>query len=310
MDTYILYHANCSDGLCAAAIVSRFLSERESTVPAVHKTAVTALPVLYGERPPEMAESSCVYIVDFCYPAATLLELAETRSVFVYDHHISSQKAFAEYVVSDKSFSTHTSDDGSVTYSRGNLSVCFNNKESGASLVWKTLYATYATPRCVTYVADRDLWKFENAGTDAFSMAARLRMKTVEEWVPALYSDSYTDSLRRFGQPLLEYREHDVYSQCERAVPWCIPAFEDVKAVQLNCSAFMSEVGHALCESGKADIALMWYVVGDVVHCSLRGNGTHDVSVIAASFGGGGHKNAAGFKCKLEQLYDLFYKRT
>jgi nanoRNase/pAp phosphatase (c-di-AMP/oligoRNAs hydrolase) len=36
--------------------------------------------------------------------------------------------------------------------------------------------------------------------------------------------------------------------------------------------------------------------------CSLRSNGDYDVSAIAKVFGGGGHKNAAGFEVPLSTL--------
>jgi nanoRNase/pAp phosphatase (c-di-AMP/oligoRNAs hydrolase) len=37
-------------------------------------------------------------------------------------------------------------------------------------------------------------------------------------------------------------------------------------------------------------------------NCSLRSNGGYDVSVIAKAFGGGGHKNAAGFEVPVTTL--------
>jgi nanoRNase/pAp phosphatase (c-di-AMP/oligoRNAs hydrolase) len=41
---------------------------------------------------------------------------------------------------------------------------------------------------------------------------------------------------------------------------------------------------------------------GDMVSCSLRSNGSFDVSVIAKKYDGGGHKNAAGFQVKMLEL--------
>ena len=35
-----------------------------------------------------------------------------------------------------------------------------------------------------------------------------------------------------------------------------------------------------------------------LMRCSMRSKGAIDVSQIAQSFGGGGHKTAAGFKCR------------
>ncbi|RPJ07417.1 MAG: bifunctional oligoribonuclease/PAP phosphatase NrnA [Spirochaetaceae bacterium] len=55
-----------------------------------------------------------------------------------------------------------------------------------------------------------------------------------------------------------------------------------------------------------------------LMRCSLRSKGNIDVAEIARSFGGGGHKNAAGFKCResiasiriqvLDKLQEYFHK--
>jgi phosphoesterase RecJ-like protein len=38
--------------------------------------------------------------------------------------------------------------------------------------------------------------------------------------------------------------------------------------------------------------------LGGMLRCSLRSKGSVDVAEIARAFGGGGHKTAAGFKCR------------
>jgi hypothetical protein len=63
-----------------------------------------------------------------------------------------------------------------------------------------------------------------------------------------------------------------------------------------NCPKHLaSDVGHILAnESGT--YGLCWYQQSDGrVNVSLRSNGDYDVTCIAKQFGGGGHKNAAGF---------------
>jgi hypothetical protein len=70
-----------------------------------------------------------------------------------------------------------------------------------------------------------------------------------------------------------------------------------------NCPPFLtSETGHALA-SWSGTFGLLWSVASDgKVYCSLRSNGDYDVSAIAKKFGGGGHKNAAGFETDLLTL--------
>lgn len=50
---------------------------------------------------------------------------------------------------------------------------------------------------------------------------------------------------------------------------------------------------------------LLWYINKEgKCLCSLRSNGDYDVSAIAKSFGGGGHKNASGFETDIHTLLE------
>lgn len=72
-----------------------------------------------------------------------------------------------------------------------------------------------------------------------------------------------------------------------------------------NCPPHLAfDVGHQLAiQSGT--FGLLWYINKDgKCLCSLRSNGDYDVSAIAKVFGGGGHKNAAGFEVSIEQLLE------
>ena len=65
-----------------------------------------------------------------------------------------------------------------------------------------------------------------------------------------------------------------------------------------------SDLGHELANK-SGTFGLVWSMAGDgQVHCSLRSNGSYDVSAIAAAFGGGGHRNAAGFSTNIETLME------
>jgi nanoRNase/pAp phosphatase (c-di-AMP/oligoRNAs hydrolase) len=64
----------------------------------------------------------------------------------------------------------------------------------------------------------------------------------------------------------------------------------------------MSEIGHELATTGGT-FGLIWYLgENNKAKISLRSNGDHDVSAIAKQFGGGGHKNAAGFEVDILTL--------
>jgi nanoRNase/pAp phosphatase (c-di-AMP/oligoRNAs hydrolase) len=71
-----------------------------------------------------------------------------------------------------------------------------------------------------------------------------------------------------------------------------------------NCPPHLtSDVGHELAnQSGTFGLCWTLSKEGLTAQCSLRSNGDYDVSAIAKAFGGGGHKNAAGFEVPLETL--------
>ena len=63
-----------------------------------------------------------------------------------------------------------------------------------------------------------------------------------------------------------------------------------------------SDLGHELANK-SGTFGLVWSMAGDgQIHCSLRSNGDYDVSAIAKAFGGGGHRNAAGFSTDIDTL--------
>ena len=73
--------------------------------------------------------------------------------------------------------------------------------------------------------------------------------------------------------------------------------------MSVNCTPqFASEAGDVLAQL-SGTFGMTW-CVGEKgqVFVSLRSIGDYDVSVIAKAFGGGGHKNAAGFKTAFDKL--------
>jgi hypothetical protein len=70
-----------------------------------------------------------------------------------------------------------------------------------------------------------------------------------------------------------------------------------VRGVAVNANAlFASELGNLLAEQ-SGTFGLIWQLSGDgEIKASLRSKGNFDVAAIAARYGGGGHRNAAGFR--------------
>lgn len=75
------------------------------------------------------------------------------------------------------------------------------------------------------------------------------------------------------------------------------------RGLMANCPTHLtSDVGHELANQ-SGTFGLLWSITKDGhCACSLRSNGDYDVSAIAKKFGGGGHKNAAGFEVPIKTL--------
>jgi len=82
----------------------------------------------------------------------------------------------------------------------------------------------------------------------------------------------------------------------------------------INSSMFQSEIGNALVKKEDADFGLVWYYDAEnkEYNVSLRSmDEKADVSKIAKVFGGGGHRNAAGFAWEDETIEKIFdYEKT
>ena len=81
--------------------------------------------------------------------------------------------------------------------------------------------------------------------------------------------------------------------------------FDKVEGLAANCPPHLaSDVGHQLA-TASGTYGLLWYINKEgKCLCSLRSNGDYDVSAIARAFGGGGHKNAAGFEVDIQTLLE------
>ena len=100
------------------------------------------------------------------------------------------------------------------------------------------------------------------------------------------------------SQAMQTYHESIVEALADKAES----AFIDGHAV-VRCNApymFASDVGHLMLERYPGTIAMTWSDGGGYRHVSLRSlDDRPDVSEFAKKYGGGGHRNAAGYRVPL-----------
>lgn len=266
---YVLYHSNCYDGFGAAFAAWKKWGDEDTKY----------LPVSYGNPPPLMPGAKNIVILDFSYPKGVLLELAKVADVVVLDHHKTAQEALGDLAHGMKS--------------TVNPHVVFDMNRSGALLAWNYFHPGEAAPKFIEHLSDRDLWTFKLPGTAKIHKALVSYPMDFKLWDTFL-THSGVQKLLYEGETCERMYNELVSKICDAAFTQTIDGH---KVPVVNTSIAWSEVGQELLERNPTTpFAASFTVFGDQIMWSLRSRPEFDVSEIAKKFGGGGHKNAAGFK--------------
>ena len=290
MNTVVIYHANCTDGFGAAYVAWDYYGDKAEY-----------LPCQYGKQAAEFDVAQCkdkdVYILDFSFPADKMAEISRVcRHLTWLDHH---KTAFeAQGVPSDKPFELDE------TYKYTHL----NPDKSGAILTWE-YFNTSQAPTLLKLIDDYDRWQFKDERTKAVNKALWSHAPwSFLQWVQFMTYDPNCYNLNMEGRSLLRAHDQNVAAVIKSSKRKCAIPFEfEVELLGLACncpSHLTSDVGHQLAnESGT--YGLCWHVNKDnLVIGSLRSNNNYDVSAVAKVFGGGGHKNAAGFTTTIQAIME------
>ena len=273
MKPLVIYHSPCYDGFTAAWVAHRYFKKLP---PEILEEAPIYHPAQYESKPPDCMGKD-VFILDFSYPRKDLINIhMQANSLLVLDHHETAEANLK------------------------GLSYCvFDMKRSGCRMAWDWFFAGEAPPQMLLRLEDRDLWKFHYDDTKAAQAYAGTLEQTFLNW-----DEFMQDSLLVYhtgqGEGVVKYiamygkraREHvRIHSIANFFVPTMNMAY-------MNCSEHLN----ALLESYEAtpaavpDFVASYFMKGDGRwQFSLRSKGDFNVSKIAESFGGGGHRNSAGF---------------
>ena len=267
----VIYHKGCTDGFGSAWAAWKLLGDR-----AEYHAAK------YGEPPPDVKGKN-VIVLDFAYDNATTKQLiSEAKSFLIIDHHKTAMTNLHDIACAH-----------------------FDMNHSGAMLAWKFFHPNKEPPRLIKLIEDRDLWRWEIPLSREFSSAFDMVKFDFEEFDNYL-DDSEIDSAQVRGAAILAYSKTAIARIAKNAAPRKI----DGKSVLVvNSPHWMSEIGNVL--SLKSDFSVIWYYDHErrQVKVSLRADHNDaDVSEVAARWGGGGHKKAAGFilpaDVSIETIFD------
>lgn len=280
MEPLCIYHGNCADGFTAAWAVWRAVPTCEF------------YPGTYGETPPDVAGRD-VIIVDFSYPRAVLDEMARSaRTVIVLDHHRTAMEDLRTMILPP---------DGPWDPERLLEQGCgycaiFDMDRSGAQITWDHFHPGGERPVLVDYVADRDLWRFELPRSREVSAFISVYDHEFREWED-LHSilESDVTHASRTGAVLEKKHLKDV-NEIVRLTQRTM-RIGDLELPTANVPPSMiSDAGNIMATAGSGAAACYWDSPEGRVF-SLRSTASGpDVSEIARRYGGGGHRNAAGFR--------------
>lgn len=276
MKAMILYHANCPDGFCAAWAASLRFGDGAEYVP-----------VQYGQDPPDVSGAD-VYIVDFSYKRDVMRRImSSARFVCVLDHHKTAASELAgivdEFVLRPDLIANPPGSELPL--------VRLDMNKSGGRLAWEYFHPDRPPPWLVEYTEDRDLWRWALPDSRDINAGLAAYPRDFAAWSDL--ADADADAMRRDGIAINRYMDGLVDSICRGAREVDLAGHRIFVA---NTSVLFSEVAGRLAEGRPFGAA--WFQRADgQLQWSLRSTPDGvDVSEIARSFGGGGHRHAAGFQ--------------
>lgn len=317
MKPLVIYHANCTDGFGAAFAAWLKLGDEAEYLPMEYLKNTDGVAEFHERVKIDCSISERdVYILDFSLPKAVMEWLfAHARRVVWLDHHKTAFEMMDR--TPGELYRVHDAEQ----------CIILDNYKSGALLAWEYFHPGTEVPMLIQHIDDRDRWQFKLDGSKEIHAAlASLKPWTFDQWWRLFYdkhglgTDKRADLIQE-GKAILRAHNQHVQSALKQARAceiWSFKPFANapgsvingfirysLNGLAANAPAFLaSDLGHELANK-SGTFGLVWSMAGDgQIHCSLRSNGDYDVSTIAKAFGGGGHRNAAGFSTDIDTLLE------
>jgi oligoribonuclease NrnB/cAMP/cGMP phosphodiesterase (DHH superfamily) len=242
-------------------------------------------------------------VLDFSFKLEELKQFPKESNVIILDHHKTARE---NLMVHDG--------EGWINHPDlpENISLGFDMCASGCELAWEYFNTYNPTPTMLQLIGMRDLWLHKGTCYEKDAEALNLFLGSREEKSFEVWEEYNSDIFVCIdtGRELLSMFEKNVKNALLGVQgKWYMCQDGTTRWFRAGiCNApysLASEVGNRICSELGFDFAVVWSVGSDgKVNISLRSVGDKvDVSDIAKRYGGGGHKNAAGFK--LDDLYSF-----
>ena len=268
----VIYHGMCMDGIAAAWCFWKHW-----------KDAMDYHPGVYGQNPPDVT-GRVVYLVDFSYPAKTIIAMSRVAErIVILDHHDTLLRDLNE--IGRETVNVFT-DDCTKLY-------------SGCLIAWKytqnLVVRADPLPLVMAHIQDYDLWLHALNDTKEVVAGIKSYPQSIEAYDKLMDLDLVgVTMLKERGKILVDQFEADmgaILSMTKREMM----IGDDIVPVCNANGHYASYLGNLLCEG--VPFAATYYdtALGRVFSLRSSPEGK-DVSKIARLYGGGGHVHAAGFK--------------
>lgn len=297
MNTLVMYHSKDLDGLLSGAIANFYITKRANPTDRIELIGVD-----YGEakiKEIDYKNFDVIYVIDF---SDDWLFNSDHRSKIIWiDHHITAidkKPTVMQFCINDVAACRLTLQFFS------NIDYAFLEKETFQE-------RRVMEPLLVTLAGEHDVWDHKNIHSKhlSFGLSSPLSFPFVSHVFEKTKhilteQDPWSDIDKIYSNDLLSH----ICSKGEGVLSFIQRTQNDVQGVSVKINglvgrAFNTHIRSSLIYETKGeDFTMVWnYDGGAHVKVSLYSE-NKDVSVIASTFGGGGHKKACGFKLPIHLL--------
>jgi len=285
----IIYHDNCADGFGAAwAAYKKFGADGAEYLPMSYNDKRVELHDEHLNFPANLAGRD-IYILDFSFKPEVIdamLKVANNYVVWI-DHHLT---AFKDFNFDPTQRIEHSDPEL-------NWDVILDPNKSGCVLAWEHFHPNEEVPNLLRYIEDRDLWRWQYTSTRDLATGLRSKPFTFD-WFD--FADENLTKVMDKGTAMNELFDQQLADITKRHT---LTLIDGQLGRSVNCTPqFASEAGNILAKA-SGTFGMTWMINNKgMANVSLRSVGDYDVSAIAKTFGGGGHRNAAGFEVAFDRL--------
>jgi uncharacterized protein len=255
-----IYHGTCFDGFTAAWIVRRYYGQQVDFHAGV-----------YGKEPPDVKQRK-VILVDFSYKRPVMEEIIRWADhVTILDHHKTAEADLADLK---------------------HAKIVFDMDRSGAGITWDFFFPDKPRPALINYVEDRDLWRFALPKSREVHSALASYEYDFDVWTELM--ERPIESFFQDGETLERKHLQDIRALLPVVTREMVIGGHRVPVANMPIT-MTSDAGNQLAKGQPFGVCYWDTPTGRVFSLRSTAEGI-DVSEIAKAYGGGGHRNAAGFE--------------